>query len=252
MSKVRITGDLSSLGIEEGNVIVSDEVKHVRPRGLFSLEELNWTEKQKKFIELCLDKNTRIILCKGPAGSSKTLTGVYSALNLLNAGRIEDVIYMRSAVESSDSKLGFLPGDAEEKLFYYNLPFMDKLDELLNCSTIKKLQREEKIKIHPVNFARGMSWNHKAIIFDEAQNSSLKEIITVLTRIGKFSRLFVMADPMQTDLKNNKGGFEKIYDIFSDDLSKEKGIHTFEFGHEDIMRSELTKYVVSKLTQIEQ
>ena len=252
MSKVRITGDFNSLDINEGNIVVSDEIKHVKPRGLFHLEELNWTDKQKKFIELCLDANTRIILCKGPAGSSKTLTGVYSALSLLNKGRVEDIIYMRSAVESSDAKLGFLPGDAEDKLFYYNLPFMDKLDELLNESAIKKLQKEDRIKIHPVNFARGMSWNQKAIVFDEAQNSSLKEIVTVLTRIGRYSRLFVMADPMQTDLKHNKGGFEKVYDLFDDEESREKGIYTFEFTHEDIMRSELTKYVVSRLTEIEQ
>ena len=94
MSKVRITGDFTSLDVNEGNVVVSDEIKHVKPRGLFHLEELNWTDKQKKFIELCLDANTRIILCKGPAGSSKTLTGVYSALNLLNKGRVEDIIYL--------------------------------------------------------------------------------------------------------------------------------------------------------------
>ena len=55
MSKVRITGDFTSLDVNEGNVVVSDEIKHVKPRGLFHLEELNWTDKQKKFIELCLD-----------------------------------------------------------------------------------------------------------------------------------------------------------------------------------------------------
>ena len=156
---------------------------------------------KKDSLNYPLRKETRVILCKGPAGSSKTLTSVYSALHLLNSSKVSDIIYMRSAVESSDSRLGFLPGDADEKLHYYNLPFMDKLDELLNETTVKKLQKEKRVSIHPVNFARGMSWNSKAIILDEAQNSSLREIVTVLTRIGKYSRAFILADPMQTDLK---------------------------------------------------
>ena len=159
---------------------------------------------------------------------------------------------MRSAVESSDSRLGFLPGDADEKLHYYNLPFMDKLDELLSETTVKKLQKEKRVSIHPVNFARGMSWNSKAIILDEAQNSSLREIVTVLTRIGKYSRAFILADPMQTDLKNGqRGGFGKTFSIFDNKESRDMGIETFEFGTEDIVRSALTKFIVSKLSKLD-
>ena len=97
-----------------------------------------------------------------------------------------------------------------------------------------------------------MSWNGKAILLDEAQNSSFREIVTVLTRIGKYSRCFIMADPMQTDLKNgNRGGFEKLYHIFDDEDSRQMGIHTFEFNEEDIVRSELTKFIVSKINENE-
>ena len=72
-----------------------------------------------------------------------------------------------------------------------------------------------------------------------------------LTRIGKYSRCVITADPMQTDLKNgNRGGFEKIYHVFDNKESKEKGIHTFEFSEEDIVRSELTKFIVSKLSEV--
>ena len=128
---------------------------------------------------------------------------------------------------------------------------MDKLDELLNEETVKKLQKEKRVSIHPVNFARGMSWNGKAILLDEAQNSSFREIVTVLTRIGKYSRCFIMADPMQTDLKNgNRGGFEKLYGAFNDEESRSAGIHTFEFDESDIVRSELTKFIVTKVNQI--
>ncbi len=129
---------------------------------------------------------------------------------------------------------------------------MDILDELLNETTVKKLQKEKRVSIHPVNFARGMSWNSKAIILDESQNSSLREIVTVLTRIGKYSRAFILADPMQTDLKNGqRGGFGKIFSIFDNKESRDMGIETFEFGTEDIVRSELTKFIVSKLSKLD-
>jgi len=247
MPKVKSTRDFESLEILDGKVKVHqrETLKH---KDTFYIDELKWTEKQKKFIDISLKKSTRVILCKGPAGSSKTLIAVYSALNLLNLSKVSDIIYMRSAVESSDSRLGFLPGDADEKLHYYNLPFMDKLDELLHETTVKKLQKEKRVSIHPVNFARGMSWNSKAVVLDEAQNSSIREIVTVLTRIGKFSRAFILADPMQSDLKNGqRGGFEKIFHIFDNEESRKMGIETFEFATEDIVRSELTKFIVSKV-----
>jgi len=165
-----------------------------------NIRELNWTQKQKDFIEQGLDKDNRIFFIDGPAGTSKSIIAVYCALKLLDRKNISDIIYIRSAVESSDSKLGYLPGDATEKLHFYNIPFMEKLEELLPPSEIERLEKEERISMYPVNYARGMNWNAKCIIFDEAQNSSLKEIITVLTRLGHFSRCFVLADPMQTDL----------------------------------------------------
>jgi phosphate starvation-inducible PhoH-like protein len=251
MSRVKHTGDFESLEVTDGKVKIHQR-DTIKPRENFYIEELPWTEKQKRFIEISLNKSTRLMLCKGPAGSSKTLIAVYAALNLLNDSKVSDVIYMRSAVESSDSRLGFLPGDADEKLHYYNLPFMDKLDELLNEDTVKKLQRDQRVSIHPVNFARGMSWNGKAILLDEAQNSSFREIVTVLTRIGRYSRAFIMADPMQTDLKNgNRGGFEKIFSAFDNEESRDMGIHTFEFDETDIVRSAITRFIVQKINTIE-
>jgi len=251
MPKVKNAGDFDSLEVSNGKIKIHQR-ETLKPKDTFYIDELNWTKKQKEFIELSLKKETRVILCKGPAGSSKTLISVYAALNLLNLSKVSDIIYMRSAVESSDSRLGFLPGDADEKLHYYNLPFMDKLDELLNDVTVKKLQKENRVSIHPVNFARGMSWNSKAVVMDESQNSSLREIVTVLTRIGKYSRVFILADPMQTDLKNgNRGGFDKIFDIFNNKESQKMGIETFEFTTEDIVRSELTKFIVTKISELE-
>ena len=80
----------------------------------------------------------------------------------------------------------------------------------------------------------------------------MREIVTVLTRIGKYSRTFILADPMQTDLKNgSRGGFDKIFDIFDNKESQEMGIETFEFTAGDIVRSELTKFIVTKIAELE-
>ena len=216
------------------------------------LNEFNWTDKQKQFFKIALNQNTRIMFVDGPAGSSKTLLSVYCGLQLMNMKACSDIMYLRSAVESSDSKLGYLPGSAEEKLKYFNMPFIDKLDELLKTTRPEKLIDQKRVGMFPVNFARGMNWKSKCVILDEAQNSSLKEITTVLTRLGEGSRCFVLADPMQTDLRNRDqiGGFEKLYKTFTDQESQARGIHTFAFDEDDIMRSELCKYIVKKVKHI--
>lgn len=219
-------------------------------RTSLTVKDLNWTERQQEFIKLALDDNTKIIFCTGPAGTSKTIIAVYAALRLLSKKTVSDISYIRSAVESSDAKLGYLPGSAEDKLQFYNLPFLEKIEELLSPAQAKKLDKEERISMFPVNFARGMSWNARCVIFDEAQNSSLKEIITVLTRLGRESRCFILADPSQTDLHKGKGGFQTLFDTFGDEESKEMGIHTFRFTEEDIVRSELVKFLFTKLKGI--
>ena len=223
----------------------------IRYRDKIRIRDFNWTNKQKQFIKLASSKDAKIILVKGPAGSSKTLISVYSALHLLNDAKVSEIIYLRSAVESSDARLGFLPGDADQKLHFFNLPFMHKMEELVNESDSKKLQKEGHISCYPVNFSRGMSWDGKCMILDEAQNSSTREIVTVLTRLGVGSKCFVLADPNQTDLKNgSRGGFNKIYEALGDEKSKDNGIFTFEFSEEDIVRSDLVRFLVGKLSTI--
>ena len=218
---------------------------------ILRVRDFPWTPKQKEFFKIALDESTRIMFVNGPAGTSKTLLSVYCGLKLLNMKLISDMMYVRSAVESSEAKLGFLPGSAEDKLKFYNLPFIDKLEELLTEKRVEKLEREGRISMFPVNFARGMNWDAKCIIFDEVQNSSAKEITTVLTRMGKHSRCFILADPMQSDLHSKDCAFENMSKLFSDQESYDMGIRTFEFTEEDIMRSELVKYLIKKLRKLD-
>ena len=235
---------------------ILDESLYERPvkpnplKRVIRVRQLPWTQKQKDFFKIALDKDTNIVFVNGPAGTSKSLLSVYCGLQLLNMKIISDIMYLRSAVESSDSRLGYLPGTAEDKLRFYNMPFLDKLDELLENTRIERLESEGRINMFPVNFARGMNWTNKCVILDEAQNSTVKEITTVLTRLGKGCKCYVLADPMQTDIRNERlcGGFEKMFNIFSDTDSQSAGIHTFKFTEDDIMRSELCKFVIKKLS----
>ncbi len=238
---------------EEINDSLVDNMFPINPiKRQIKLKQFPWTQKQKEFFKLALHPETKIVLVNGPAGTSKTLLATYCALQLLNMKTISDIMYLRSAVESSDRSLGYLPGSAEEKLRFFNLPFLDKLEELLESTRVEKLEQEGRISMFPVNFARGMNWQGKCIILDEAQNSTIKEITTVLTRLGEGSKCFILADPMQTDIKqgDKQHGFEKMFNLFTDQESIAQGINTFTFNEEDVMRSELVKYLTKKLKLI--
>lgn len=212
------------------------------------IRELDWTDKQKEFFNLINNKETRIVFVSGPAGSSKTLIAVRAALQMLNDKKASDIICVRAAVESADSKLGYLPGDLQSKYDVYMMPFADKLEELLPADQIKRLKSDNRITNQPINFCRGLSFAAKVILMDEMQNATLSEFGTLLTRMGKFTKMIVCADPSQSDLPFNKqGAFEKIIELFSCEESKKMGIHHFQFSEDDILRSELCKFVVRKI-----
>lgn len=204
------------------------------------------TDKQKQFLELASDKSVKIIFVSGPAGTSKTFLAVLHALHMMNEKRVSDLIYIRSAVESSDSKLGFLPGEADQKLAPYIQPLLDKLTELLPKRDIDILLKEERVTGIPVGFLRGLNWNAKVIISDEAQNMTYKELFTLITRTGEFSKVFILGDPEQNDI-NGKSGFVTMINRFDDEESRQNGIHVFRFTDDDVVRSGLVQFIIKKV-----
>ena len=215
-----------------------------------TIKNLPWSEKQKEIIAKFLDKNTKVLLLKGPAGTSKTTLAMYCGLTLLNMKRVSDMVLVRSAVESSDSKLGFLPGTLDEKIAVYLTPFHDKFEELLCKAQLDKLQKDNRLTICPINFARGLHFSAKFVCADEVQNFSRKEIHTLMSRIGEFSKVFLCGDPDQSDLPYGKSGFNKVFELFNNDEAKEHGIFCMELGEEDIVRSELCKFITHKFKEL--
>tara|TARA_Y100001938_G_C8081220_1_gene429251 strand:+ start:444 stop:1166 length:723 start_codon:yes stop_codon:yes gene_type:complete len=206
------------------------------------------SDKQKIFLKIACDKNTNIMFVNGPAGSTKTYMAVFAALRHLQKNEDLDLLYVRTAIESADKGLGALPGTLEEKFNPYMAPLEDKLDELLPKTTGVKneLIKTGRVQAMPINFLRGANWINKIVVADESQNFTFKELITLITRIGDNSKLFICGDIMQSDI-NGRSGFSDMMHLFNDQESKDKGIHCFKFNEDDIFRSEILKYIISKL-----
>ncbi len=217
-----------------------------------AVKELPWTPKQHQLIQLLQDKTTKCVFIKGPSGTSKTCTAVYSMLNLLRDKKISDIIYVRTAVESASHSLGFLPGDAQAKIAAYAIPFFDKLDELLSKPMVEKLIAEQRVQATVVNYMRGQHLAAKAVFVDECQNATAAEIITLMTRMGEHSKLVLAGDHHQSDLRAREGSaFNKFYTMFDNEQARNNGVHVFEFTKDDIVRSEFVRYIVGVLEQNE-
>ena len=211
--------------------------------------KFDFTQNQKKFILTLLAEDTKIVFADGFAGTAKTYLSVFGGLTLLAANKMQQIIYLRSVVESANQKIGHLPGMLEEKFAPYSLPLIDKLDVLVTKTTANSLFKKEYIKCLPVNFTRGLTFNKSVVIIDEAQNLTKQELITILTRFGQGSRYVVIGDSNQSDI-NGKSGFSPIIKAFDNDISKDQGISTFYFGSDDIVRSKILKHIVHVLSDV--
>ena len=204
--------------------------------------------KQRELFKLSTSTKTKVIFVSGPAGSAKTYLSVYSAMSLLNKNKDLDLLYVRTVIESADKGLGALPGDIGEKFNPYMSPLLDKLEEMITHTEIHDLMKSQRVSAIPINYLRGASWAKKVVIADEAQNFSFSELTTLITRIGEGTKLFICGDPMQSDI-NGRSGFNEMANLFSSDDCAENGIHTFRFTEEDIFRSEILKFIISKIQQ---
>ena len=216
----------------------------------FRINNLRLTERQKEFLALALKQDTHIMFVSGPAGSTKTYMAVYSALRHLSADEELDLLYVRTVIESADKGLGALPGDIEEKFNPYMMPLEDKLTEMLPINTTAKAEMLDngRVQAMPINYLRGASWTDKIVVADEAQNFTFKELTTLITRLGKGCKIFICGDFMQSDI-NGKTGFKKMFHVFDDAESRKKGIHSFAFTKDDIMRSPIQKFIIGRLEQ---
>jgi phosphate starvation-inducible PhoH-like protein len=152
---------------------------------------------QQELIDAVDAKN--LVLALGPAGTGKTYLAIAKAVEALEAGRVGRIVLSRPAVEAGES-IGFLPGDAEDKLAPYLRPLYDALSDRLSMKRVRALMSEGAIEIAPVGFMRGRTLNNAFVVIDEAQNCTYTQIKMLLTRLGWHSTMVVTGDPDQSDL----------------------------------------------------
>jgi len=213
------------------------------------LKKIDFSDKQQELLRIMFDKSTKVVFISGPAGTSKTFMAIYGALQLFNMDNKYSISYIRTIIESADRGMGSLPGNIDEKFDPFMMPLNDKLFELMSASDARALTDQSTISAIPINYLRGASLNDQIVIADESQNFSVKELITLITRIGENTKMFICGDAMQSDI-NGKSGFNKIKQLFNDDDSAKQGIHNFEFTYKDIKRSEILKYIVKRLEEL--
>ena len=204
---------------------------------------------QQEFFDTIINDTTQMSFVDGPAGSAKTYIGVLAALRLLSERKIKNIVYIRSIVESANRSMGALPGEIEEKFKPWSAPLVDKLEEIIDPGAQSTLMSKGYIKCIPVNFTRGLTFRESVVIVDEAQNMTKDELTTVLTRFGEDSRYIIVGDSLQSDI-NGKSGFNKIKEAFNSDECRDKGIFTYNFTDEDVVRSKILKFIVSRLAEV--
>ncbi|MCX7189581.1 MAG: PhoH family protein [Methylotenera sp.] len=177
----------------------------------------------------------------GPAGTGKTYLAVASAVDAMSRDRVKRIILVRPAVEAGE-KLGFLPGDLNQKVDPYLRPLYDALYDLAGYDTVNKMFERGAIEVAPLAYMRGRTLNQSFIILDEAQNTTPEQMKMFLTRIGFGTKAVITGDVTQIDLqRHQKSGLIEAQKVLKDI----KGIAMTHFLSADVVRHPLVQKIVN-------
>ena len=176
----------------------------------------------------------------GPAGTGKTYLAVAQAVSSLLQKSVQRIVLARPAVEAGE-KLGFLPGDLQQKVDPYLRPLYDALYDILDYEKVERLLERNQIEVAPIAFMRGRTLNDSFVIIDEAQNTTPEQMKMVLTRIGFGSKVVVTGDITQIDLP--QGRVSGLVDAITV-LAGTPGIAFVYFDQRDVVRHKLVQAVI--------
>jgi len=217
-------------------------LKKVRIDDLLTIQPI--TDNQKIIYDAY--KDDKHLLLHGIAGTGKTFLSLYLALEeVLDPSTVyDDVFIVRSVVSTRD--IGFLPGDEQEKVSIYEAPYRSICRELFGIKdSHDALKQQGNIKFMSTSFIRGITINNAVIIVDECQNLNFHELDSIITRVGRNSKIMFCGDYTQTDLtrENDKRGIFNFMKI----IKSLEEFSTVEFGIDDIVRSDFLKsYIIAK------
>ncbi len=193
---------------------------------------------QRKYIQAIQDKD--VVFGIGVAGTGKTYLAVAMAVQALMQKQVNRIVLARPAVEAGE-KLGFLPGDLQDKVDPYLRPLYDALFDLIDYERVTRLLEKRVIEVAPLAFMRGRTLSDAFIILDEAQNTTSEQMKMFLTRIGFGSKAVITGDVTQVDLPTGKrSGLIEAERI----LSKLEGIEFVYFTDKDVVRHKLVQMII--------
>ena len=193
---------------------------------------------QRKYLDAI--ENSDIVFGVGPAGTGKTYLAMAQAVAFLLAKKVNRIILARPAVEAGE-KLGFLPGDLQEKVNPYLRPLYDALYDMLDVERAERLVERGTIEVAPIAFMRGRTLNDAFVILDEAQNTTSEQMKMFLTRLGFGSKAVITGDITQIDLPTGRtSGLVEALKV----VGRIEGIAFIHFDDKDVVRHQLVQLIV--------
>jgi len=239
--QVFANGDLNSylrVVTEDQEVTLRSLVHSGRQRNFGKKTLAPKTVNQRRYVE-AIERHD-LVFGIGPAGTGKTYLAVAMAVSALLNKRVSRIVLTRPAVEAGE-RLGFLPGNLQEKVDPYLRPLYDALYDMLDAEKVEKLLERAVIEVAPIAFMRGRTLNDSFIILDEAQNSTPEQMKMVLTRQGFSSKMVVTGDLTQIDLPSGKrSGLTNAAEV----LRGVEGISFVHFDERDVVRHALVQRIV--------
>ena len=242
MSKTRSSQKKVSLS-ELNNHTVNNKRQALKDLKMLDFNELQFKNPaQKRFYKTISKKD--ITFCIGPAGCGKTYLSVHRALRELGdkESKIDGIVIVKPLVEAAGEKIGYLPGDVEEKTAPFMMSFYYNMEQIIGKQRLQILKDSNTIQVIPLAFMRGITLANKFVILDEAQNATPEQIKMFVTRIGENSKYIITGDLEQSDIAKHKSGLE-------DAIKRFAGVHGVglaQFKEKDVVRHSLVRRLLKR------
>jgi phosphate starvation-inducible PhoH-like protein len=242
MSKTNRSQKKVSLS-ELNNHAITNKRQALKDLKMLNFDELIYKNTaQKRFYQTISKKD--ITFGIGPAGCGKTYLSVHRALRELGDkdNQIDGIVIVKPLVEAAGEKIGFLPGDVEEKTAPFMMSFYYNMEQIIGKQRVQILKESNTIQVIPLAFMRGITLANKFVILDEAQNATPEQIKMFVTRIGENSKYIITGDLEQSDIQKHKSGLE-------DAIKRFAGIHGVglaQFKEKDVVRHSLVRRLLKR------